>query len=97
GGAEEAAVLPGHRPGGDRRFHPGRSGRADYARADLRATDVRGEWPSLRLHRRGLEDGAAIEGDGEGQLPPGARPGSGSYRGAVPCARREAYARGSEG
>ena len=58
--------------GGEKGYHD--------AREAVDAADVRGEWTAVRLHRRGREDRAAGEGDGEGELP--ARPESGSDHGS---------------
>ena len=54
----------------------------------LDAADVRGERPAERLHRRRREDGAAREGDGEGELPSRARSDAGRDRAADARARR---------
>ena len=63
------------------------------ARAALDAADLRGQWDAQRLHRRRRQDGAPREGDGQGELPPRARPGSGRDRAADEGARRARRAR----
>jgi acetylornithine deacetylase/succinyl-diaminopimelate desuccinylase-like protein len=74
-----------------------RRGRLLGARAPVDAADVRGQRAALGLHRRGGEDGAPGEGDGQGELPAGARPGPGRGRaadGGARGARRAGRGRG---
>ena len=59
---------------GSRREVARRRGGEDDTREALDAADPRGERHALRLHRRGREDRAPRDGDGEGELPPRARP-----------------------
>ena len=67
------------------------------ARAAVDASDVRGERPAQRLHRRRREDGAAREGDGQGELSPRARSDAGGDRAADARARRARRAAGRRG
>ena len=50
------------------------------ARARVGPSDVRGQRPAGRFHRRGRQDGDPRHGDGQDQHAAGARPGSGQGR-----------------
>ena len=67
------------------------------ARAFVDASDMRGERPAQRLHRRRRQDGAARGGDGEGELPPRSRPASGEDRAVDARARRTRRSAGRRG
>ena len=75
-GVEEAAVQRDEVPQGAGRAEAVRRERLLDARARVGAADVRGERPAVGIHRRGREDRAAGDGDGQGQHAP--RAGSGS-------------------
>ena len=71
--------------------------RAIRSRAQLDSANVRSERPAVGLHRRGREDRAAGDGDGEGELPPGSGPDARARSSAHEGARRSVCAERCDG
>ncbi len=88
-GVPRAAVRPRGLEGGGRRRRDQDRGRLLRPRGHLRSADVGRERHLGRLHRRGRQDGAALQGDGQDLVPLGAGPDAGRDHGQAASALRK--------